>query len=277
MNYIKLNMKSLLILSSITVAFINPINAYDSESDNIYGKDDFSFGKQKKEKDNKKESNKYYRSKTYNLNKKYSDDYYDKLENNDFERSKEKQIKNRDLKTLYKKQNKLDSYNSGGNKYFLTEKENEKSPHKSQYNSSSDLSDSDDTKYNNKHAPTKFIGPYKQHKKECVGKNCDKNEPKFSSYVYSSSSSMVSNGDGTWIKQNKYDMTEDNNRKQERRQFSKGDSKSGVVNTKYKKLALDKKSNKKVEQKDEWKEEFSDYMQGKHKNRKRLISSSEEE
>lgn len=277
MNYIKLSIKNLLILSSIVAVFLIPVNASDSESDNYYGKDNFSFKQKQKEKDNKKESDKYYKSKTYNLNKKYSDDYYDKLQNDDFELSKEKTIKNRDLKTLYK-QNKLNSYNYDNKKKYISDEEDEKSSYKSQDKSSSYLSDSSQSEdFKNRPSPTRFIGPYKQSKKECVGKDCNKNEPTYSSYVYSSSSSVVRDGNGTRISQDKYDMAEDNNRKQERRQFSKGDSKSGVVNTKYRKLALNKKTNKKFEQKDEWKEKFGDFMRGKHNNRNKLISSSESE
>ena len=265
MNYETLNIKNLLIFSSLIAVFLSPVNASDSESDNYYGKDAFSFRDSKKEennkKDNKKESNKYYRSKTYNLDKKYSDDYYNESEYSNNEGNL-KQTKNRDLKTLYKK-NKLDlPNNSNGHDDYNTYK----SPEKGKYSqNSSDLSSDSYEMQNDGFDTPRFATQNKKDNKKCVGKDCNKNEPKFSSYVYSSSSSMVSNEDGTWIRQDKYDMAEDNNRKQERRQFSKGDSKSGVVKTKYKEIEIDKKTNKKFEQRDTWENNISDFIQGKHK------------
>ena len=125
--------------------------------------------------------------------------------------------------------------------------------------------------------PKRFIGPgpCKKSNKDCIGKDCDENKPTFRSYVFSSSSSMISNGNGTWIEQNKYGMAEDNNRKQEMKEHSKGNSISGVVNTDYRDRMLNKDTKKKVEKHDKWKEDFKDFISGRHNNRKRLQSDSD--
>ena len=307
MNYKKLNIKNLLIVSSTVALFINSINASDLKSTedsnpfkserikdidnsnlkikkkknlnkNLYQQDLNDF-----EKNSKKNELKYQKRKLSNVssNSYYSDNSPEEQEwNNDSD-----YYKNLENSTDYKKQHKqsekftLNKYSDNKDNDYYEKPKYRKVNVGSESDSSDyyEMQEDDELQEDMGFGVQRYIGPgpCKKSNNDCIGKDCDKNKPTFRSYVFSSSSSMISNGKDTWVKQQKYGMAEDSNKKQEMKEYSKGNSISGVVNTDYRDRILNKDTKKKVETHDKWKEDFKDFISGRHNNRKRLQSDSD--
>lgn len=260
MKFTLLNLKNLLLFSGIIIGFTNPINAtdYNSNDTNSTKYDDsWSSAKTNKYKskfgfENKDEDKPCYGPNCKNKKKYFQDDYDVKRNKyeSDFDLKNKRDEKPCIGKDCNNSLNESDKYDYSDYKYgnfdYLDEFEKDFDA----------ISSNDD-----KLVPCTGSECYN----ECTGPDCDKsNKPVFMSSVYSSSYSSVTDSNGTRVAQKQYGMFDNGSTKYEEKELSNGNSKSGVVKTKYNNNTFDRKSNRRFSGNDKFFEEkFNDFVDGK--------------